>query len=179
MLPHYEVAIVDENDDPLPPGRDGEMVIRPREAGVMADGYFGMPDKTLETRRNLWFHTGDIGCLDEQGRFYFRCRMAERIRVRGEMVSGYEVEEGALSHPQIEDAAAIGVPAALGEEDIRLFVTLKPGSRLSEEEIRAHCRGVMAKFMVPSIITILDEMPRTVTGKPEKGRLAQLPRRSA
>ena len=179
VLPHYEVAIVDENDDPLPPGRDGEMVIRPREAGVMADGYFGMPDTTLETRRNLWFHTGDIGCLDEQGRFYFRYRMAERIRVRGEMVSGYEVEEGALSHPQIEDAAAIGVPAALGEEDIRLFVTLKPGSCLSEEEIRAHCRGVMAKFMVPSIITILDEMPRTVTGKPEKGRLAQLPRRSA
>jgi len=174
VLPHYEVAVVDGNDDPLPPGEDGEMVIRPREPGVMADGYFGMPDKTLETRRNLWFHTGDIGCLDEDGLFYFRCRMAERIRVRGEMVSGFEVEEGALSHPMIEDAAAIGVPAALGEEDIRLFVTLKPGCNLSEDEIRDHCRGVMAKFMVPAIVTILDEMPRTVTGKPEKGRLAQM-----
>ena len=175
VLPHYEVAIVDEYDDPVPPGQDGEMVIRPREPGVMADGYFGMPDKTLETRRNLWFHTGDIGCLDAQGRFYFRCRIAERIRVRGEMVSGFEVEEGALMHPQIEDAAAIGVPAALGEEDIRLFVTLKAGSGVTSEEIRDHCREVMAKFMVPAIVTILDEMPRTVTGKPEKGKLAQLP----
>ena len=100
VLPHYEVAIVDANDDLLPPGEDGEMVIRPREPGVMADGYFGMPERTLETRRNLWFHTGDIGCLDEEGRFFFRCRMAERIRVRGEMVSGFEVEEGALSHQE-------------------------------------------------------------------------------
>ena len=175
VLPHYEVAIVDENDDPVPAGCDGEMVIRPREPGVMAGGYFGMPDKTLETIRNLWFHTGDIGRLDDVGRFYFRCRMAERIRVRGEMVSGFEVEEGALSHPQIEDAAAIGVPAALGEEDIRLFVTLKQGSRLTETEIREHCRSVMAKFMVPAIVTILDDMPRTVTGKPEKGKLAAFP----
>ena len=141
----------------------------------MADGYFGMPERTLETRRNLWFHTGDIGRLDEDGLFYFRCRMAERIRVRGEMVSGFEVEEGALSHQGIEDAAAIGVPAALGEEDIRLFVTLKPGAGLTEDDIRSHCRAVMAKFMVPAIITILEEMPRTVTGKPEKGKLAELP----
>ena len=174
VLPHYEVAIVDENDDLLPPGEDGEIVIRPREPGVMADGYFGMPQKTLETRRNLWFHTDDIGSLDVDGLFYFRCHMAERIRVRGEMVSGFEVEEGALSHQGIEDAAAIGVPAALGEEDIRLFVTLKPGVGLTEEDIRAHCRSVIAKFMVPAIVTILEEMPRTVTGKPEKGKLAAL-----
>ena len=175
VLPHYEVAIVDENDDLLPAGEDGEMVIRPREPGVMADGYFGMLERTLETRRNLWFHTGDIGRLDEDGLFYFHCRMAERIRVRGEMVSGFEVEEGALSHQGIEDAAAIGVPAALGEEDIRLFVTLKPGAGLTEDDIRNHCRVVMAKFMVPAIITILEQMPRTVTGKPEKGKLAELP----
>ena len=71
VLPHYEVAIVDENDDLLAPGEDGEMVIRPSEPGVMADGYFGMPEKTLETRRNLWFHTGDIGSLDEDGLFIF------------------------------------------------------------------------------------------------------------
>ena len=68
----------------------------------------------------------------------------ERIRVRDEKVSGFHVEEGALSHQGIEDAAAIGVPAALGEEDIRLFVTLKPGAGLTEEDIGAHCRSVMA-----------------------------------
>ncbi|WP_343562468.1 AMP-binding protein [Kiloniella sp. b19] len=175
VLPHFDIAIVDENDDPVPPGQKGELVIRPKEPGVMADGYFGMPEKTLETRRNLWFHTGDIGWIDEEGLFYFTCRMAERIRVRGEMVSGFEVEEGALSHPDIEDAAAIGVPAAMGEEDIRLFVTLKRGSGLDADAIREHCRRKMAKFMVPAVVTVLDEMPRTTTGKPEKGKLAEMP----
>ena len=176
ILPHFEVGIVDENDNLLAPGEKGEMVIRPLEAGVMSDGYFGMPDKTLESRRNLWFHTGDIGWKDEEGLFYFTCRIAERIRVKGEMVSVYEVEEGALSHPEIEDAAAIGIPGHMGEEDIRLFVTLKDGSRLTEDHIRQHCRTKMAKFMIPHIVTILDEMPRTLTGKTEKGKLASYPK---
>ena len=175
VLPHFELAIVDENDDRLPPDTDGEIVIRPREPGVMADGYVGMAETTLESRRNLWFHTGDIGRLDEDGLFYFRYRKAERIRVKGEMVSGLEVEEGALTHPDVEDAAALGMPSKLGEEDIRLFVILKPGATCSAEDIRAHCRGVMAKFMVPAVVTILDSMPRTMTGKPEKGKLAGLP----
>ena len=101
--------------------------------------------------------------------------MAERDHVRGEMVSGFEVEKGELSHQKIGVAAAIGVLAALDEEDIRLFVTWKPGAGLTEEDIRAHCRSVMAKFMVPAIVNILEQMPRTVTGKPEKGELAALP----
>ena len=175
VLPHYEVAIVDDNDDTVPPGVDGEMVIRPREAGVMSSGYFGMPERTLASQRNLWFHTGDIGCLDEAGLFYFRCRMAERIRVRGEMVSGFEVEEGLLSHPGIEDAAVVGIPSAFGEEDIRAFVTLKPDTICTVDEIREHCQRCLAKFMVPDVITILKEMPRTPTGKPEKGQLQRIP----
>ena len=175
VLPHYEVAVVDEHDDPVAPGRDGEMVIRPLEPGVMADGYFGMPEETLKTRRNLWFHTGDIGRFDEEGYFYFRHRKAERIRVRGEMVSAFEVEEGALGHPAVEDAAAVAMPAEAGEEDVRLFVTLKPGRDADEESIREHCRGVMAKFMVPKVVTVIDDMPRTPTGKPEKGKLAGYP----
>ena len=172
VLPHYQVAIVDDYDDILPAGQDGEVVIRPLEAGVMAHGYFGMPEKTAEVARNFWFHTGDIGRMDEQGRFYFRYRKAERIRVRGEMVSGFEVEEGVLSHEAVEDAAAIGVKASLGEEDIRVFVTLKQGAVLTPDELIAHCKKVMAKFMVPAIVTILDELPRTPTGKVEKGKLA-------
>ncbi len=175
VLPHFEVAIIDANDDPVPAGVDGEMVIRPREAGVMSDGYFGMPERTLASRRNLWFHTGDIGCMDEEGLFYFRCRMAERIRVRGEMVSGFEVEEGLLCHPDIEDAAAVGIPSEFGEEDIRAFVTLKPAASCTVDDILQHCREHLAKFMVPAVITILDEMPRTSTGKPEKGVLQKIP----
>ena len=175
LLPHFDLAIVDEHDDPVPAGVKGEIVIRPKEPGVMADGYFGMPERTVSSRKNLWFHTGDIGWLDEKGLFYFTCRIAERIRVKGEMVSGFEVEEGALMHPDILDAAAIGIPGEMGEEDIRLFVTLRPHASLTETQIIEHCQGVMAKFMVPKIVTILEEMPRTPTGKSEKGKLAQMP----
>ncbi|MGC6517488.1 MAG: AMP-binding protein [Candidatus Puniceispirillaceae bacterium] len=175
VLPHFEVAVVDDNDDLLPPFTKGEIVIRPKEPGVMSDGYFGMADKTNESRRNLWFHTGDIGWLDEDGLFYFTCRKFERIRIKGELVSAFEIEEGVLTHPAIEDAAAIGIEADYGEEQIRLFVIIKTGMRLSEEEIISHCSQVMAKFMVPSIVTILDSFPRTPTGKTEKGVLKSYP----
>ena len=174
VLPHFDIAIVDENDDQLPPNTPGELVIRPLEPGVMSDGYFNMPDRTLQSRRNLWFHTGDIGQIDEQGLFYFLHRISERIRVKGEMVSAYEVEEGALTHPAVEDCAAIGIPDELAEEDIRLFVVTRPGHELSEEELRKHCSERMAKFMVPKIITFMDSLPRTSTGKPEKGKLAEI-----
>ena len=95
--------------------------------------------------------------------------------MRGEMVSGFEVEEGVLSHMAIEDAAAIAIPAELGEEDIRLFVTVKEGHKVSEEELRSHCQTQLAKFQVPKIISFIDEMPRTPTGKPEKAKLADYP----
>ncbi len=172
VLPHFDIAIVDDSGDPVPPDTPGQLVVRPKEPGVMSDGYFGMPEETLESRKNLWFHTGDVARLDAEGRFYFMHRMSERIRVKGEMVSGYEVEEGALSHPEIEDCAAIGVPGEMVEEDIKLFVVPKPGAKLTAERVRAYCAERMASFMVPRHIVFLDEMPRTPTGKPEKGKLA-------
>jgi crotonobetaine/carnitine-CoA ligase len=174
VLPHFEVEIHDDNDDPLPPGQAGEMVVRPLEPGVMSSGYFDMPERTLESWRNLWFHTGDIGRMDEQGHFYFMHRISERIRVKGEMVSAYEVEEGALTHPDVQDCAAIGIPGEMGEEDIKLFVVRKYGAEVTEKDLMQHCAQCMARFMVPKQIAFLEEMPRTSSGKPEKGKLAAL-----
>jgi len=150
------------------------MVIRPRDAGIMSDEYFGMPDKTLNSRRNLWFHTGDVAKLDKDGLFYFICRKAERIRVRGEMVSGFEVEEGILLHPDVEDCAVVAVESPLGEEDIKAFVVLKSNQSLNTSELLEHCRQKMAKHMVPKQVVMLDEIPRTPTGKPEKGKLSKM-----
>ena len=133
-----------------------------------------MPERTLESRRNLWFHTGDVARLDEEGRFYFMHRMSERIRVKGEMVSGYEVEEGVLSHSAVEDCAAIGVPGEMGEEDIKIFVVKKKDMALTTEELRQHCSERMAKFMIPRHIVFVDELPRTPTGKTEKSKLAMM-----
>ncbi len=174
VLPHFEVEIHDDNDEPVAAGKPGHIVVRPREPGVMADGYFAMPERTLQSRRNLWFHTGDIGRMDAKGRFYFMHRVSDRIRVKGEMVSGYEVEEGVLTHPAIEDCAVIAVPGEMGEEDIKAFVTCKRGQSITTDSLKKHCAARMAKFMVPKHIVVLDEMPRTATGKPQKGKLATL-----
>lgn len=174
VLPHFEVEIHDDDGERLPAGKPGHVAVRPREPGVMADGYFGMPERTLESRRNLWFQTGDIGRMDEDGLFYFMHRVSERIRVKGEMVSGYEVEEGVLSHPAIQDCAVIAVPGEMGEEDIKAFITFKEGKSLPVDALKEHCADKMAKFMIPKHVVVLDEMPRTPTGKPEKGKLAAM-----
>lgn len=174
VLPEFDIAIVDDNDDPVPAGTPGELVVRSKEPGVISDEYVGMPEATLNSRRNLWFHTGDIAKLDENGLFYFVCRKAERIRVRGEMVSGFEVEEGILSHPAIEDCVVIGVPSPLGEEDVKAFVVLKPDAALSTDALKDHCRKRMATFMVPKEVVFLNEIPRTPTGKPERSKLAAM-----
>ena len=174
VFPEFEIGVADDDGSHLPLGSTGELIIRPKEPGVMSDEYFGMPEKTTETRKNGWFFTGDIARIDEDGLFYFICRKAERIRVKGEMVSGFEVEEGILTHPAIEDCAVIGAPSALGEEEVKAFVTLKTGANLTAEALRDHCRPIMAKYMVPAQIVFMDEIPRTPTGKPEKGKLAEL-----
>ncbi len=174
VLPHFDLEIHDDNDEPLPAGKPGHVVVRPREPGVMADGYFAMPERTLASRRNLWFQTGDIARLDEEGRFYFMHRVSERIRVKGEMVSGYEVEEGVLTHPSVNDCAVIAVEGEMGEEDIKAFITFKEGHSLTVDDLKQYCAEHMAKFMVPKHIVVLDEMPRTPTGKPEKGKLATM-----
>ena len=140
----------------------------------MSDEYVGMPEATMKSRRNLWFHTGDIAKFDEEGLFYFICRKAERIRVRGEMVSGFEVEEGILSNDDVEDCAVIGVPSPLGEEDVKAFIVLKSGKSLTQEAVQDHCRGRMAKYMIPAHVVFMDQIPRTPTGKPEKGKLAKM-----
>jgi crotonobetaine/carnitine-CoA ligase len=174
VLPHFEVEIHDDHGEPVAAGSPGHVAVRPREPGVMADGYFGMPERTLESRRNLWFQTGDIGRMDAEGRFYFLHRVSERIRVKGEMVSGYEVEEGLLTHPAIEDCAVIGVPGEMGEEDIKAFVTFRQGETATPEALQSHCAERMARFMVPKHVVVLQDMPRTPTGKPEKGTLARM-----
>ncbi len=173
VLPRYEVAIVDDADDPVPPGEIGELVIRPREPATMASSYVGMPEETLKSWRNLWFHTGDLAWLDEDNDLHFFARKAERVRVKGEMVSAYEIEEVILTHVAIEDCAVVGVPDVSGEEAVKAFLTLRPGCVLSELELRDYCRPRMSRFMVPTQIEILREMPRTPSGKPAKSELSK------
>jgi crotonobetaine/carnitine-CoA ligase len=169
----YEVRIADEHGDWVPAGERGELWVRSREPGVMMDGYFGMPEATNAAFRYQWFHTGDMARVDDDGRLYYLGRMGDAIRRRGENVSAFEVEEAINTHPDVDDCAAFGVPSELGEEDVMVVVLRRPGATLTAEDVRAHCTGRVARFMVPDRVEVVDEMPLTATGKPAKGELRQ------
>jgi carnitine-CoA ligase len=167
----HEVRILDEHDDAVAPGEVGEIAIRSLEADVVMKGYWGMPEATLETFRNLWLHTGDLGRMDDDGHLFFEGRKKDAIRRRGENISAWEIEEVLHAHPAIAEAVAIGVPSDLTEEDVKVVVVLRPGAALTEDDLRAFCRPRMARFMVPEYVDFVDEIPKTPTGKPEKYKL--------
>lgn len=166
----YEVRIADENGDAVGCGEQGELLVRSREPGVLMDGYFGMPEAT-EAFRYQWFHTGDMARVDGDGRLYYLGRMGDAIRRRGENVSAFEVEETINTHPDVDDCAAFGVPSDLGEEELMVVVLRRPGASLTPLVVRTHCTGRVARFMVPDLIEVVNEMPLTATGKPAKAEL--------
>lgn len=166
----YDVRIHDENDDELPPGEVGEIVCRPVEPHVILEGYFGQPEATLEAFRNLWFHTGDLGYF-EDGYLFFVERKKQVIRHGGENILPGEVEEVVHDHPAVAECAVMGVPNDLREEDVAVFVVLAAGAQLSTKELQSYCKSRMARWMVPTTVRILDEMPKTTTGKPTLGKL--------
>jgi crotonobetaine/carnitine-CoA ligase len=171
--PPFAVQIVDEHDDPVPAGEIGEIVIRPSEPDVVMKGYYGMPAETVEVFRNLWLHTGDLGRMDAEGHLYFVAREKDAIRRRGENISAWEIEDVVNRHPAVAESAAVGVPSELTEEEVKVFLVLKPGARVDPEELRAFCSRQMAPFMVPEHVQLVDEIPKTPTGKVEKYKLLE------
>ena len=172
--PDWEVAIVDDRDRPLPHGSVGEIVSRPRKNWSMFSGYYRADAKTVQTLRNLWYHSGDAGCLDEDGWLYFKHRLNEAIRRRGENISAYEVETLAEKHPEIVESAAFGVPSEFTEEDIMVVAQRRAGSALEATELLAHFRTSAPRHMVPRYIEITDTpLPRTPTEKIARNSLKQ------
>jgi crotonobetaine/carnitine-CoA ligase len=172
----FRVAIVDEHDRPLPPGRTGEILVRSDHPYWITTGYHAMPEATVAAMRNLWFHTGDAGCLDEDGWLRFAGRIKDAIRRRGENVSAAELESIVNEHPEIAESAAVAVPSELSEDDIRLFVVMRPGAGISEDQVLDHCLARLPWFMVPRYIDIWDSvLPRTPSEKIAKAELRAMP----
>ncbi len=169
----FSVELHDDDGNVVPAGQEGEFVIRPRHPSIMLDGYFGMPEATIETCRNLWFHSGDTGRMDEHGNLFFIGRVKEAIRRRGENISAFEVEEGLLLHHDIVECAAIGVPSELTEEDVKVCIVRRPGSELGFEDVIAHADRSLARFQVPRFVEFVDDIPKTPTGKLEKYKLRE------
>jgi len=167
------VAILDDDDYPMPPGVPGEICVRCDEPWTTALGYYKKPEATIESRRNLWFHTGDRGYLDENGFLYFVDRKKDAIRRRGENISSYEVEQIILHHPAVEDVAAYAVQSEMSEDEVMVSVECKKGHSLTYEELIRHCADNMAYFMVPRYVEFVPNLPRTMTEKVEKYKLKQ------
>ena len=171
--PYYEVEIHDEEDLPCPPGVAGEIVVRPKEPGIMFKGYYKMPEETIKSWKNLWFHTGDRGRMDQDGYIYFLDRQKDAIRRRGENISSFEVEVVLNDHPKVLDSAAIGVPSNLGEEEVMAVVIVKDGEELTPEELLNFCQQRMAYFAIPRFVRFVKEFPRTPSQRVQKYKLRE------
>ena len=169
--PDIELAILDADDFPVATGATGEICMRSRRPWVAAQGYYGMPEATVSAWRNLWFHTGDRGYVDEDGYLFFVDRKKDAIRRRGENISSYEVEQIIGQHPAVLDVAAYAVASEMSEDEVMVSVVRKADVGLSEEELLRWCGQQMAYFMIPRYIEFLPLLPRTLTEKVEKYKL--------
>ena len=172
-IAEYEISIVDDDDLPVPAGEIGELVVRPREPLTMMSGYYKMPEATLESFRNLWFHTGDLAYLDHENFLYYIGRKKDAIRRRGENISAYDLETVVNQHPGILESAAIAVPSELGEDDVKIVVVLKPGASFAPDELIRFCASRMAYFMVPRYVEIADSLPKNASQRIEKYKLRE------
>ncbi|MFL1407517.1 class I adenylate-forming enzyme family protein [Marinobacter sp. M1N3S26] len=163
--PLTRVAIMDDHGRLLPPGETGEIVYRGPQ--VMTQ-YLNQPEKTEESFKYGWFHSGDIASIDEDGAIWFTDRKKDLIKTGGENVASLDVERCLMGHPKVAEAAVIGVPHERWGEAITASVILMPGKEATEGELIEYCREHLAGFKVPKAIVIVDEFPRTGTGKIQK-----------
>jgi long-chain acyl-CoA synthetase len=161
-IPGVELRILDEHGNPLPPGEVGEIVAR--GANVMK-GYLNRPEETAEVLQDGWYHTGDLGRMDQEGYCYIVDRKNDLILVGGLNVYPREVELVLASHPAVAEAAVIGVPDPVRGEVPKGLVTLKDGQLVGARELLQWCRQRLANYKVPRAITIVPEFPKTATGK--------------
>jgi len=157
-----ELAILDENDAPLPDGERGEICIRGHN---VMKGYLGRPEATAETMRNGWFHSGDIGVRDADGSYSIVDRVKDMILRGGFNVYPREVEEVLYAHDAIAEAAVIGIEHESHGEEVKAVVALAPGQSATPEDLIAWCKERLAAYKYPRIVEFVAELPKGPTGK--------------
>ncbi|MDC4224845.1 MAG: AMP-binding protein [Candidatus Manganitrophus sp.] len=154
----------------VPAGEVGEIVVRGEN--VMA-GYFKNPAATEEVLRGGWLHTGDLGYRDEEGFFFIVGRKKEMIIRGGENIYPKEIEERLYRHPDVLEAAVVGLPDPVWGEEVAAFIVRKPGASSTSEAIIAYCREHLARFKCPKEVIFMESFPKTATGKIQKGKLRE------
>jgi crotonobetaine/carnitine-CoA ligase len=168
---YFDVRIFDDDDRERPRGTDGEIVLRPTRPHTMFEGYWGRPEATVATSRNWWYHTGDIGRIDDDGYLFFVDRKADYLRRRGENISSFEVERILMRHPALADVAVHAVPSELTEDDLKVTATLREDATATEEELFRWCIDELPYFALPRYIELRAELPRSPVGRVLKREL--------
>ena len=169
ISPVIEVRIAGDDGSPMPTGDVGEIWLK---GPTIVRGYFGLDAATAEAFTDGWFHTGDIGRLDDDGNLYVVDRMKDMIIRGGENIYAAEIEAALYEHPDITEAAIIGVPHDRLGEEVGAVVRIRDGVKVTEEEVREHVAARLAAFKVPAHVWLTDEeLPRNASGKVLKREL--------
>ncbi len=174
-IPNTELWLVDENNHRVPTGEVGQIVIR---GATVMRGYWEKPEATAKRLRpgplpgEMVLYTGDFGRLDEEGYLYFVGRMDDIIKSRGEKVAPKEVENAITNIPGVKEVAVIGVPDEVLGQAVKAFVVLEKGTKLTEKELQRECQSRLESFMVPKFVALVEDLPRTTTGKIQKKDLS-------
>jgi crotonobetaine/carnitine-CoA ligase len=163
-----EVQLIDNDDQPVADGEAGEIVLRPNTKFSMFEGYWNMPEATVEAFRGLWYHTGDLGRRLPSGQIAFVDRKKDAMRRRGENISSMEVEAIIARHEAVADVAVHAVPSPMGEDDVKACLVLKSGASITPEHLFDFFCAEMPFYMVPRYVHIIDELPRTAIGRVQK-----------
>jgi len=163
-----ECRVVDDHDYECAPSEVGELIVRMDQPWTVNMGYLNRPEATAEAWRNGWFHTGDLVKRDEEGNFFFVDRKKDAVRRRGENVSSIEVESEVLGFEAVAEAAVVGIPSELGDEEILVAVVMKPDREFEARALAEYLVPRMPHYMVPRYIRTLRELPRTPTNKVKK-----------
>lgn len=171
---HFEVCIANPADDrALLNGEMGEILIRPKIPFGFMTGYYNAPGKTVEAWRNLWFHTGDAGTIGADGLVTYVDRLKDCIRRRGQNISALEIEAVVERFPGIAEAAAVAVPSDLpgGEDEVLLALVPVPGGTVDCQAVMRSASEQLPRFALPRYVRIMEELPKTATGKVQRAVL--------
>jgi acyl-CoA synthetase (AMP-forming)/AMP-acid ligase II len=164
------IGIMDESGNLLPMGQRGEVVI---QGPNVVSGYENNPEANTKSFTNGWFRTGDQGVLDADGYLTLTGRIKELINRGGEKIGPREIDEVLLSHPAVAEAVAFGVPHPAWGEEVAAAIVLKEGDQTTDAAILAFCKERLADFKCPKKIYITNAIPRTATGKIQRGAVAK------
>jgi long-chain acyl-CoA synthetase len=157
-----EMKVVDDDDAEVAQGDVGEIVIRGHN---VMKGYWNKPDATAEAVRDGWFHSGDMGTVDEDGYFFIVDRKKDMIIRGGYNVYPREIEEVLYEHPAVREAAVVGIPHDEYGEEVAAAVALKAGEQVTEQELRDYVKDQVAAYKYPRRVWFVEELPKGPTGK--------------